>query len=180
MRKIIKITAIIAFVLEVLYALFGRFLIPVISGIIYSNRVLSYSSEPVKMLLIAIGVYMVVAIIGLVIPLIYLGFMFALIAASKSAKAGIGLEICGITVMGLVLPVLSRIAGIVGTPLIANLVLRWGSADAYGIYSTMNSSGAFLSVFGTVALVLIIVSFTVSLCRKKWARDDEFEKGIEE
>ena len=101
MGKTIRITAIIAFALKVLQVIAGDVLIPLITGIIYSNRALSYSSEPVKELLISMGVYFVTVIIGLVIPLLYLGFMFALIAASKSQKSGIALEVLGLICMGL-------------------------------------------------------------------------------
>ena len=50
MGRTIKITAIIAFAMEVLYVIAGRLIIPLITGIIYSNRSLSYSNEPVKTL----------------------------------------------------------------------------------------------------------------------------------
>ena len=180
MGKTIRITAIIAFALKVLQVIAGDVLIPLITEIIYSNKALSYSSEPVKELLISMGIYFVTVIIGLVIPLLYLGFMFALIAASKSQKSGIALEVLGLICMGLVIPVISLVSSIIFTPVISRLLSNWGSADSFVIYTVMRSSGGYLSVLGTISLVLLIVSFTVSLCRKKWARDDEFEKGMEE
>jgi len=180
MKKTIKITAIIAFALQALYALVGKFIVPIVSGIIYSNRSLSYSSEPVVTLLVGMGAYFVVAIIGLIVPLLYLGFMFALISASKSEKTGIALEVLGICLFGLALPLITELIRIPALPLISRVTTNLGSVDSFSIFNIMSASGGYLSVLGTVSLVLIIISFTVSLCRKKWGSDDEFEQGTEE
>ena len=179
MSKAIKITAIISFALQILYILVGRFIIPVISGIIVSNRTLSYTSEPVKMLLLAMGLYFVMFIIGLIYPLLYLVFMIVQIAASKTEKTGIAIEILGITVLSVVLPVLSTVFSLVAVPFITRLFLNWSSMEAYSIYNSMNASGGFLSILSTVALVLMIMSFTFSICRKKWVPLDEFGEGAE-
>lgn len=180
MGRTIKITAIIAFALEVLYVIAGRFIIPLITGIIYSNRTLSYSNEPVKTLLVSMGLYFGVVIIGLIVPLLYLVFMIYLIASTKSQKTGIAIEILGIVLLGVVIPVVRVILSIVATPLIARLLSTWGSVDSYLIYTTMNSSGAYVSILSTIGFVLLIMSFAFSISRKKWASDDIFKQGTEE
>ena len=102
MGKTIRITAIIAFVLQILYVLAGRIIIPLISGIVYGNRILSFSSDPVKTLLIAMAMFYAVVFLGLIVPLLYLVFMIVQIAASKTEKTGIALEILGIVVFSIV------------------------------------------------------------------------------
>ena len=179
MSKAIKITAIISFVLEILYILVGRLIIPVITGIVTSNSTLSYTSEPVKMFLLAFGFYLGMLIIGLIVPILYLVFMIAQIAASKTEKTGIAVEILGITVLSFVLPILSTLFSIIAIPFMTRMLLDWGSMEAYKIYSTMNTSGGVLGILSTVALVLMIISFSFSICRKKWVPLDEFEGGAE-
>ena len=112
MSKAIKITAIISFVLEILYILVGRLIIPVITGIVTSNSTLSYTSEPVKMFLLAFGFYLGMLIIGLIVPILYLVFMIAQIAASKTEKTGIAVEVLGIVVLSFVLPILSTLSSL--------------------------------------------------------------------
>ncbi|MBP5495336.1 MAG: hypothetical protein J6X97_09575 [Lachnospiraceae bacterium] len=180
MNKAIKITAIISFALEILYILVGRLIIPVITGIITSNRTLSFTSEPVKMLLIAFGFYFGMLIIGLIVPILYLLFMIAQIAASKTAKTGIAVEVLGIVVLSIVLPVLSTVFTLLALPFMTRMLLNWGSMDAYSIYNSMNASGSVLGILSTVALVLMIISFSFSICRKKWVPLEEFEEGAEE
>ena len=180
MGRTIKITAIIAFALEVLYVIVGRFIIPLITGIIYSNRILSYSNEPVKTLLVSMGLYFGIVIIGLIIPLLYLVFMIYLIASTKSQKTGIAIEILGIVLMGGVIPLVKVILSLVFTPTISRLLSNWGSMDSYAIYATMNSSGAYVSILTTIGFVLLIMSFAFSISRKKWASDDIFKQGTEE
>ena len=180
MRKAIKITAIISFVLQILYILVGRLIIPVITGIITSNRTLSFTSEPVKMLLIAFGFYFGMLIIGLIVPILYLLFMIAQIAASKTAKTGIAVEVLGIVVLSIVLPVLSTVFSLLALPFMTRMLLNWGSMDAYSIYNSMNASGSVLGILSTVALILMIISFSFSICRKKWVPLEEFEEGAEE
>ena len=180
MGRTIKITAIIAFAMEVLYVIAGRLIIPLITGIIYSNRSLSYSNEPVKTLLVSMGMYFAVVIIGLIVPLLYLVFMIYLIASTKSQKTGIAIEILGIVLMGGVIPLIKVILSIVATPFIARLLSNWGSMDSYAIYATMNSSGAYVSILTTIGFVLLIMSFAFSISRKKWASDDIFKQGTEE
>ena len=180
MSKAIKITAIISFVLQILYILVGRIIIPVISGIITSNRTLSYTSEPVKMLLIAFGFYFGMLFIGLIVPILYLVFMIGMIAASKTEKTGIAVEVLGIVVLSIVLPILSTLFSIIALPIMIRMLLDWGSMDAYTIYTTMNTSGSVLGILSTVAMVLMIISFSFSICRKKWVPLEEFEEGAEE
>ena len=180
MGRTIKITAIIAFALEVLYVIAGRFIIPLITGIIYSNRILSYSNEPVKTLLVSMGLYFGIVIIGLIIPLLYLVFMIYLIASTKSQKTGIAIEILGIVLMGVVIPLVKVILSLVFTPTISRLLSNWGSMDSYAIYATMNASGAYVSILTTIGFVLLIMSFAFSISRKKWASDDIFKQGTEE
>ena len=179
MSKAIKITAIISFVFQILYILVGRIIIPVISGIITSNRTLSYTSEPVKMLLIAFGFYFGMLIIGFIVPILYLVFMIGMIAASKTAKTGIAVEVLGIVVLSFVLPILSTLFSIIALPVMTRMLLNWGSMDAYSIYSTMNTSGGVLGILSTVSLVLMIISFSFSICRKKWVPLEEFTEGAE-
>ena len=179
MSKAIKITAIISFVLEILYILVGRLIIPVITGIVTSNSTLSYTSEPVKMFLLAFGFYLGMLIIGLIVPILYLVFMIAQIAASKTEKTGIAVEVLGIVVLSFVLPILSTLFSIIAIPFMTRMLLDWGSMEAYKIYSTMNTSGGVLGILSTVALVLMIISFSFSICRKKWVPLDEFEGGAE-
>ncbi|MBR6382832.1 MAG: hypothetical protein IKS56_02500 [Lachnospiraceae bacterium] len=179
MSKAIKITAIISFVLEILYILVGRLIIPVITGIVTSNRTLSYTSEPVKMFLLAFGFYLGMLIIGLIVPILYLVFMIAQIAASKTEKTGIAVEVLGIVVLSFVLPILSTLFSIIAIPFMTRMLLDWGSMEAYKIYSTMNTSGGVLGILSTVSLVLMIISFSFSICRKKWVPLDEFEGGAE-
>ena len=64
-------------------------------------------------------------------------------------------------------------------PVISRMLLDWGSMEAYKIYSTMNTSGGVLGILSTVALVLMIISFSFSICRKKWVPLDEFGEGAE-
>ena len=180
MSKAIKITAIISFVFQMLYILVGRLISPVITGIVYSNTTLSYTSEPVKMLLLAFGLYFGMFLIGFIVPILYLVFMIAQIAASKTESTGIGVEILGIAVLSVVLPVFSTVFSLVAVPVVIRLFLNWASMEAYSIYNTMNASGGFLSALSTVALVLMIISFAFSICRKKWVPVDEFEEGAEE
>ena len=176
MGKTIKITAIIAFAMQALYVIAGRFIIPLITGIIYSNRTLSYSNEPVKALLVSMGLYFGIVIVGLIVPLLYLVFMIYLIASTKSQKTGIAIEILGIVIMGVVIPVVKVILSLVATPLIVRLL----STDSYLIYTTMNSSGVYVSILTTIGFVLLIMSFAFSISRKKWASDDIFKQGTEE
>ena len=180
MSKAIKITAIISFVLQILYILVGRLIIPVITGIVTSNRTLSYTSEPVKMFLLAFGFYLGMLIIGLIVPILYLVFMIAQIAASKTEKTGIAVEVLGIVVLSFVLPILSTLFSIIAIPFMTRMLLDWGSMEAYKIYSTMNTSGGVLGILSTVSLVLMIISFSFSICRKKWVPLEEFEEGAEE
>ncbi len=180
MGRTIKITAIIAFALEVLYVIAGRFIIPLITGIIYSNRILSYSNEPVQTLLVSMGLYYGIVIVGLIVPLLYLVFMIYLIASTKSQKTGIAIEILGIVLMGVVIPLVKVILSLVFTPTISRLLSNWGSMDSYAIYATMNSSGAYVSILSTIGFVLLIMSFAFSISRKKWASDDIFKQGTEE
>lgn len=180
MGRTIKITAIIAFALEVLYVIAGRFIIPLITGIIYSNRILSYSNEPVKTLFVSMGLYYGIVIVGLIVPLLYLVFMIYLIASTKSQKTGIAIEILGIVLMGVVIPLVRVILSLVFTPTISRLLSNWGSMDSYAIYATMNSSGAYVSILTTIGFVLLIMSFAFSISRKKWASDDIFKQGTEE
>ena len=180
MGRTIKITAIIAFALEVLYVIAGRFIIPLVTGIIYSNRTLSYSNEPVKSLLVSMGLYYGIVIVGLIVPLLYLVFMIYLIASTKSQKTGIAIEILGIVLMGVVIPLVRVILSLVFTPTISRLLSSWGSMDSYAIYATMNSSGAYVSILTTIGFVLLIMSFAFSISRKKWASDDIFKQGTEE
>ena len=180
MGRTIKITAIIAFALEVLYVIAGRFIIPLITGIIYSNRILSYSNEPVKTLFVSMGLYYGIVIVGLIVPLLYLVFMIYLIASTKSQKTGIAIEILGVVLMGVVIPLVRVILSLVFTPTISRLLSSWGSMDSYAIYATMNSSGAYVSILTTIGFVLLIMSFACSISRKKWASDDIFKQGTEE
>ena len=180
MGRTIKITAIIAFALEVLYVIAGRFIIPLITGIIYSNRTLSYSNEPVKTLLVSMGLYFGIVIVGLIVPLLYLVFMIYLIASTKSQKTGIAIEILGVVLMGVVIPLVKVILSLVFTPTISRLLSSWGSIDSYAIYATMNASGAYVSILTTIGFVLLIMSFAFSISRKKWASDDIFKQGTEE
>ena len=180
MGRTIKITAIIAFALEVLYVIAGRFIIPLITGIIYSNRILSYSNEPVQTLLVSMGLYYGIVIVGLIVPLLYLVFMIYLIASTKSQKTGIAIEILGIVLMGVVIPLVKVILSLVFTPTISRLLSNWGSMDSYAIYATMNASGAYVSILTTIGFVLLIMSFAFSISRKKWASDDIFKQGTEE
>ena len=176
----IKITAIIAFAMEVLYIIAGRIIIPLVTGIIYSNRTLSYSNEPVKSLLVSMGLYYGIVIVGLIVPLLYLVFMIYLIASTKSQKTGIAIEILGVVLMGVVIPLVRVILSLVFTPTISRLLSSWGSMDSYAIYATMNSSGAYVSILSTIGFVLLIMSFAFSISRKKWASDDIFKQGTEE
>ena len=180
MGRTIKITAIIAFAMEVLYIIAGRIIIPLVTGIIYSNRTLSYSNEPVKSLLVSMGLYYGIVIVGLIVPLLYLVFMIYLIASTKSQKTGIAIEILGVVLMGVVIPLVRVILSLVFTPTISRLLSSWGSMDSYAIYATMNSSGAYVSILSTIGFVLLIMSFAFSISRKKWASDDIFKQGTEE
>ena len=132
------------------------------------------------MLLLAFGLYFGMLIIGLIVPIFYLLFMIAQIAASKTEKTGIAVEILGIVALSTVFPIVSTIFSLLALPVITRLFLDWSSMEAYSIYSTMNTSGSMLGILSTVALVLMIISFSFSICRKKWVPLEEFEEGAEE
>ena len=174
MEKSIKITAVLAVVSELAYVIIGRIIVPLIGGIIYGNRILSFSSNPVLTMLEGMGTYYLVSFAGIIIPILYIAFMLMLIAASKSTKRGIVPEVIGIIVMGAVMPILRLIFNLIVSTSIYRILITINWDDSFPIYNMMGTYGGFLSILSTFALVLITISFTVSICRKKTMDISEF------
>lgn len=174
MEKSIKITAVLAFAAEILYVVVGRIIVPIVGGIIFGNKMLSYSENPILTMLEGIGAYLLVSLLGIIVPILFLAFMIMLISASKSVKRGIVPEIAGIIVMGALLPIIKTIFGFIIASSVLRIMYAINWDDSFPIYNMMNNYGGFLSILSTFALVLIIISFTVSICRKKTMDISEF------
>ena len=173
MEKSIKITAVLAVVSELAYVIIGRILIPLVGGIIYGNSLLSYSNNPV-LILEGMGAYYLVSLAGIIIPILYIVFMIMLIGASKSINRSIVPEVLGIIVMGAVMPILTLIFNLIVSASIYRILMIINWDDSLPIYNMMGAYGGFLSILSTIALVLITISFTVSICRKKTMDISEF------
>ena len=170
MTKAIRIFAILAIVFEALYLLIGKLAGPYISYLLYApgGRTLSMNEGAVAMY------YLEALVEGALLMLVFLSIAILMIAVSNSKNEKIGLEIASYVVLEAVLPLLTF-----GTGMIFKLIeSRTMGADLYGSVAILNSGAAYLGFIGSLASFSLLVSITMSLCRKKFVLPLEYELGI--
>ena len=168
MSKAIKVTAIVAVVMQVVYFLLGRFGIPVGSFFLFSN---SYYSSREGLL-----VYLIYAFFsGIIMVFVYVVFMILLINASNSRSENIAPEIVGIVMLAAVIPLLSSAASL-GFSYFYN-IMSIGTAADFATIAELRNYSAFGSLFSGPSSILLIISLTMSLSRKKFLIPLEYEKG---
>ena len=170
MGKFIKITAILAVVSAVLDLVIGKFVVPFIYFLVAGLRWVAGDS-----LMTAIIFYSGLRFFDLVRVLIMVLFAVLIIVGIKSMKESIGTEIAGLIIL-ICSPFANLILSLITTFSITFLQRTFG-AEFIGSFNILNSAAGFTSSLYGISIILIGVSLTASLCRKKWARDDEFDKG---
>ena len=168
MNKFVRITAIMAIVSAVIDFFVGRIIVPLVYLFITSRQMLAGSGFTTGVLTffgLRIFDLLGVFVIALLAVLIIVGI--------KSGKDKIGMEIAGLIIMGL-----SPFASLIVT-LFATVVVRFLSMRGvafFSAYSILNSGSALGSLFHNLTVALIVMSLTGSICRKRWSRDEEFDK----
>ena len=170
MSKAIKVTAIVAVIMQVVNFLVGRFGIPLgalfMSGNYYNGNMGTNG----------IFVYIVYAFFtGIIILFVYLAFMILLINASNSKSENAALEITGIIILSVVVPLIGTLVS-VGFSYFFNIG-NLGSAMDYSSLALLRSYSSFGSIISGPSSVMMIISMVISLCRKKYVIPLEYEKG---
>ena len=171
MSRAIRITAIVALVLEAAYVIIGRFAGPLLvyfSGFLGSSYIGSGMSAGLSLYIVEIFVTSMVRLV------FFLVFCILLISTSKTRNEKTGLEITGLVIIGGVFPLLSLIINIIVTYVIG----RSYSVSFYGIRSSLNAVSSMFGVVSSAATIMFVVSSTISICRKKFMIPVEYANGI--
>ncbi|MCR5848342.1 MAG: hypothetical protein K6G75_09525 [Lachnospiraceae bacterium] len=166
MSKVIKVTAILSIVFEVLYVLIGKIILP-IAGLLFNSYYRYQIEETVK----GAAIYYGLTLFGAIFFIIMLLYAIVMIAASKSRSENIAPEISGFIVTGALMPIVSVFGRTAINTVVFRIVQAVSSVEAFTI---MNQYGSFLSVIHTIALCLLFISLSFSICRKKYASNEEF------
>ena len=173
MSRAIRITALVSMILYGVYVLVGRFAVPFMvyfSGFLGRSFVAGNNSE-------GLTYYIVQTFFGSMFMLVfYLVYCILLINASKNRNEKIGLEISCLVLMGGAFPIVSLLRNIFGVYFI-NQILGLSSESLY-VNSTMNTIGSMFGLLATIASILLVVSATISICRKKFVIPMEYAQGI--
>ena len=170
MGKFIKITAILAVVSAVLDLVVGKILVPFVYFLVEGLKWVAGDS-----LLMAVILYSGLKFFDLIRVLLIVVFAVLIILGIKSMSEKIVTEVAGLIIL-ILSPFAALIQSLITTSTITFLQRIFG-AEFIGAFNILNSAGSFASSLQGLAIILIGVSLTASLCRKRWARDDEFDKG---
>lgn len=169
--RAIRTTAIISLVLEIVFTLLGRFAFPIM--IFYS------SGYPGKSLQggysDGITYYISRNFIGSFLLLTaFIIFAVLLISTSKSNNEKIGMEIAAMAVTGIGLPVLNMIVSTLSTYAITARL----SIEAIAANNVLGQAASYFGIINSAAILLLFISCTISICRKKYVIPLEYERGI--
>ena len=170
MGKFIKITAILSVVSAILDLVVGKILVPFIYFLVEGLKWVAGDS-----LLTAVILYSGLRFFDLIRVLLIILFTVLIIVGIKSMKENIGTEIAGLIIL-LLSPFAALIQSLITTSTITFLQRIFG-AEFIGAFNILNGASGFASSLQGLSIILMGVSLTASLCRKRWARDDEFNKG---
>ena len=161
MSKVIRVTSILALAFEFFYFLLGKTIAPVFGLMTSGYSVFTGSTGATHGL-----VYLVFSfILGAVASLILTAFAIYLAVSANSDSESIGLEIFGYILLGVVIPLLSYIINLIST-----IFIGVASVPAtLAIISTSKSYGTFFGILHTVAIGMIFIAFSFSICRKKYS-----------
>ena len=166
----IRITAVLAMILKGASILFGQFAFPLLiyySGFLGMNNMGDYSE--------GVMYYIIRTFIGGVFSLsLFLVFGILLIAASKSSNEKPGMEIAAIVMVAGVSPIIGLITQI----FLTYFVSREMTGYALAANSSLSTVAAAFSIIGSAATTLLIISATISICRKKFVIPMEYDRGI--
>ena len=168
MEKAIRITAIVSAVLQILYLIIGRLLGGIVLGPLLTHMPMGAEEEGIAYYLIS------QILIGGTIALIYFIFMVLMIFASKGKSEKIGGEIAGLLIIGFLLSIVSGVASFVVNYFIN---ITGSGAAVVGTFASMSSGASFFGWIHGASFLLMIVSLTMSLCRKKFVIPLELELG---
>ena len=170
MGKFIKITAILAVVSAILDLVLGKVLIPFIYFLVVGQKWISGEYS-----LTAIIFYSGLRFFDLARVLLIIVFAVLIILGIRSMSEKIITEVAGL-ILFICYPFAGLIQSLITTSAIT-LMAQTVGAEFIGAFNILNSMAGYTSTLQSIAIVLITVSLTASLCRKRWARDDEFDKG---
>lgn len=173
MSKTIRITALLAVILKVTFILVGQIILPIVFLLLSGMK----TAGNVADIFAGLGAYFGMHTIDFVFSAVFVVMCVLTILAAKSRDDKIIGEIIGLIVVGVVLPLLSTIGALVTNVFVTRSIISV-SSYAYSNYALLNSYSGLLSGLNTTALVLYVFATSASVCRKKWSRDEEFEKEI--
>ncbi|MBQ6639168.1 MAG: hypothetical protein IJH82_11075 [Lachnospiraceae bacterium] len=177
MSKTIRVTAIVAVVIEVIYQIVGRFAVPYVVYLMNMSNLIGtsiggYSARDENGVLIYLIFAMITGVASLFVMLL---FMILLMNAANSKNESIVMEICGLIFCAFLPSLLSVFISYGLSFFVARV---FSNALAYGQYTTLSSGSSFLGFLHTAAIMLMVISFACSICRKKYVLPLEYEKGI--
>ncbi len=164
MEKAIRVTAILALVIQVAYIAFGRFMLPLIAASATPYVTFNMDGQLVY-LAYTFGssfVYLTAFVL----------FMVLLLFAAKNRGEKIGMEIACIVVTTVVIPLLNS-----AVAWFERLYLATMRSEIYATVNVMNTYESFLSMLNMVSMILLVISCTISICRKKFVIPLEYDKG---
>ena len=165
MERPIRMTALLALIFQVAFIGFGRFLLPLLATTTISMLSLEGEYAYLAMTFASAFLYLI----------IYVLFFVLLVYASKNRGEKIGMEIACIVVIGVVLPLLQLIV----TTFERLYLTSMRGADWLATYNVMASAASILSFVSSASFILLVISATISICRKKFVIPLEYEKGYE-
>ena len=173
MSKSIKTLAILSVVLEVAYIVFGRFVIPF--AIFFFGQGSKWFPMTTKIGDEGVLLYSVMAFVtGFALIFLHAIYMILLMNAANGKSEKIAMEVSGIIICTVLPIVMSSII---------SLLLRYfinafiGSAASMSQYSLMTTYASFLGFLQSISRIVLIISFSFSICRKKFVLPLEYEKG---
>lgn len=168
MSKVIKTTAIIAVIMQIVHFVIGRFGVPIGLYLLGTGRMPSSTQ--------GMFVYLIYNFFsGIIMIFIYVVFMILLLNAAGGKSENIAMEIVGIVLLSVVIPLVMSLVSL-GFTYIYNY---FGAASAVDMatISQLNSYSSIGSLFTGPSSVLMVLSMAFSISRKKFVIPLEYEKG---
>lgn len=161
MSKTVKITAILGIVLYLGYIGLGKFIIPIVAGLLSRQSI--FIKGP------SVAMYLGVQMIGIVPFIVFLVYSILAIVASGSESSNIGVEVSGLILLDVIHPILAGVLSLILTLLLYRGVgmIMPRPNDGYAGYSILANFSGYLSPMGVIARFLLTIALVTSACRKK-------------
>lgn len=173
MSKVIRVTAILAVLLDMIYFLLGRLAAPVLGLLLYSGSFDIFDGS--TSMTYSLILFAVTTILSFAYTIAFMGYCIFMAVTAKSSSENIAMEISGFIIFGILGPLVSSIS-----PLINVFINLLNAPPAtFAITSTTRTYSSLFFVLHLVALGLAFIAFSFSICRKKYASIVVFEDDKE-